>query len=59
MSKSARFTETSCVLMLIPPIRSDEFSLFASQRAAALDAPWSDSANTDEPRADGVVNASA
>lgn len=59
MSNSARLTAASCVLMLMPPIRSDAFSLFASQRAAALEAPWSDSANTDEPLADGVVNASA
>ena len=45
--------------MLTPPIRSAAFSFCASQRAAALVAPCSDSAKTEEPRAVETVNASA
>ena len=42
-----------------PPTPSAAFSLLASQRAAALVAPLSDKANTDAPRAAGVMKASA
>src|SRR5205823_8982939 len=35
---------------LTPPIKSAAFSFWASQRAAALVAPCSESANTDDPR---------
>ena len=44
---------------LTPPIKSDSFSFFAKYRALALVAPFSDSANTEEPRAAGLVKASA
>ncbi|MNG40213.1 hypothetical protein D3C84_1286960 [compost metagenome] len=45
--------------MLMPPMESARFSLFASQRAALDVAPFSDSTNTDDPRALGFMNASA
>ena len=45
--------------MLMPPIKSAAFSLFANQRAAVELAPFSDSAKTEEPRAVGSTNASA
>ena len=42
-----------------PPIRSAAFSFWASQRAAVLDAPLSDSTKTELPRAVGLMKASA
>jgi hypothetical protein len=43
----------------MPPTRSASFSRRAIHAAAELDAPFSDSANTDEPRASGLIQASA
>ena len=60
MSSIARCTCWSrCPSRFTPPIRSAWFSLLASQRAAALDAPLWLSANTLAPRAAGEVKASA
>ena len=59
MSSSARITVASLALTLTPPIRSAAFSRLAIQRAAALVAPLWLSANTDAPRACGVMKASA
>ena len=50
-SSSVRASTGSRTSRLTPPIRSAAFSFCASQFAAALVAPFSDSANTDEPRA--------
>ena len=50
LSFTSRFT---------PPIRSASFSFLASQRAASEVARFSDSANTLEPRACGLMKASA
>ncbi|CFP71367.1 Uncharacterised protein [Bordetella pertussis] len=58
-SSSTLATWRSWLPRLTPPIRSAAFSLSASQRACVLDAPRSDSANTDEPLAVGLMKASA
>ena len=47
------------VLILMPPIKSAAFSLFANHLAAVELAPFSDSAKIEEPRAVGSTNASA
>ncbi|MNT69290.1 hypothetical protein D3C72_2075980 [compost metagenome] len=46
-------------LILTPPIRSASFWLLASSRAMLLVAPFSDSANTEEPLAVRLATASA
>ena len=45
--------------MFTPPMRSDSFWFFASQRAAADVAPFCESAKTEEPRAELFTQASA
>ena len=59
MSSMARCTSESFTPRLTPPMRSASFSLLASQRAAALEAPRSDSAYTLAPRASSRMKASA
>ncbi len=58
-SSSTEASWKSEPFMLTPPIESARFSLLASQRAAVELAPFSDSTNTDEPRAVGSMKASA
>ena len=58
-SSRVRARYGSLTPMFTPPTRSAEFSLFASQRAAELDAPFSDRTKTLEPRAVGLMKASA
>jgi hypothetical protein len=58
-SSSTRVTCASFEPRFAPPIMSAAFSLLASHLACALEAPRSDSTNTDAPRASGERNASA
>ena len=59
MSSSVRITCASLLRTLMPPIASAAFSRWAISRAVVLVAPESDSANTEAPRAFGVMKASA
>ena len=53
-SSSTLASTASLSSSLMPPLRSAAFSRSASQRAASLDAPRSDSTYTDEPDTSGI-----
>ena len=59
MSIRTLATVLSTLAMLKPPIKSDSFWRWASQRADALVAPRCESAKTEEPRAELFTHASA